>query len=194
MNNLFSYAKYAAFAMIALMIGRLIMFHCNPGITNLIITDLIFFATYLLICGFFIGLINNSQKGSPVITPSVIGVIGNGLLIICVIMSIPNSINVINEGIPIKLLDAPARVLNTIGNLVCCVAFIYLSFYFKRASASQFASWAIVLVLIAGLLERVIKPWYWEHAYYMIYLHLIIALTYGAYIWFLLSFANLKRK
>ncbi len=109
-------------------------------------------------------------------------------------MSIPNSINVINEGIPIKLLDAPARVLNTIGNLVCCVAFIYLSFYFKRASASQFASWAIVLVLIAGLLERVIKPWYWEHAYYMIYLHLIIALTYGAYIWFLLSFANLKRK
>ena len=193
MNNLFSYAKYAAFAMIALMIGRLIMLHSNLGPTNLIITRILVIVTYLLICGFFIGLINNSQKGSPVITPSVIGAIGYGLLIISVILFMVVSIKINHDITPIKLIKA-SNVLNTIACLVCCAAFVYLSLYFKRASSIQFASWAIVLVLIAGLLERVIKPWYWEHAYYMIYLHLIIALTYGAYIWFLLSFANLKRK
>ena len=71
MDKLFSYARYSAFAMLALLILRLAMYNSQADFASTVLYTAEIVSTILLL-GFFIGLVVNSTKGSPVIVPSAI--------------------------------------------------------------------------------------------------------------------------
>lgn len=201
MDKLFSYAKYAAYALIALLVLRLAMYNSHASSASTILYAAAIVSTILLL-GFFIGLIANSKKGSPVIIPATIGAFGEGLTVVSTVMFMIFFMKMNPDApsdAPVKLLNV-ANIIDSVALFIICVAFIYLSIYFGKNSAPRFAAWAVAAVLLIFFaIGKIVQPWEWSDIeavtrFNMIRYFANNILLYGTYAWFLLSFANLKRK
>lgn len=201
MDKLFSYAKYSAYALIALLVLRLAMYNSHASSASTILYAAAIVSTILLL-GFFIGLIANSKKGSPVIIPATIGAFGEGLTVVSTVMFMIFFMKMNPDApsdAPVKLLNV-ANIIDSVALFIICVAFIYLSIYFGKNSAPRFAAWAVAAVLLIFFaIGKIVQPWEWSDIeavtrFNMIRYFANNILLYGAYAWFLLSFANLKHK
>ena len=201
MDKFFSYTKYAAFALIALLVLRLLMFNAHfSGVTAIMYMEA--FVGTLLLCGFFIGLIVNSKKGSPIKVPAIIGTAGESLAVISLVLFIIAFL-IMNTGdysnYPTRLFKV-AQSMATVDTFLRVIAFVYLSFYFGKTSSPRFAAWAIAVTLILFfILGKTVNYWKWEdidaaQTYSSIYFFANNILLYGSYVWFLLGFSKRKRK